>query len=155
MIMVIGLYITLPLEYFDFTKEEGKLIKTYQVLTQYLLYSINHLKKKNTLITDLSNQQRKYNEAAADILDKQKKKIRELEQANNDYTNNCMSMEFLIKHLNLEHLVMKLGVKSFVNNNKDGIPLNEKEYEKIQEEVKHFKNREVNDDKVDDEEEYN
>ena len=33
-------------EYFDFTKDELKLIKNYQVLTQYMIYSINQLTRK-------------------------------------------------------------------------------------------------------------
>ena len=62
---------TLILDYFEFKRDELKLIKTYQVLTQYFLYSINHLKKKNMIIKDLANQQIQYNEAAADIINRQ------------------------------------------------------------------------------------
>ena len=61
------------IEYFDFKKEESKLTKTYQVLIQYLLYSVNHLKKKNNLIKDLARQQIKYNETAEEIVHKQVK----------------------------------------------------------------------------------
>jgi hypothetical protein len=52
-------------------KAEIKLVKSYQILTQYLLYSIKHLNKKNAIITDLSEQQYKYNEVANDIVNRQ------------------------------------------------------------------------------------
>lgn len=58
-------------EYFEFRKDESKLIKTYQLLTQYMSFSINHLNKKNTLVRDLAQQQLNYNEAADVILRKQ------------------------------------------------------------------------------------
>jgi hypothetical protein len=58
-------------EYFDLKKSEMKLVKSYQVLTQYLLYSIRHLNKKNAIISDLAEQQYKYNEVADDIIKKQ------------------------------------------------------------------------------------
>ena len=100
------------------------------------MYSINHLKKKNDIITDLTMQQRKYNEAADDILKKQKRKIKELETSNNDYANNCNSMEFLIKHMGLEHLIMKLANKNSSGNliEKDSDVVNERENEKVKEE---------------------
>jgi hypothetical protein len=59
------------LEYFDMKKTEMKLVKSYQILTQYLMYSIRHLNKKNAIITDLVDQQHKYNEVADDIIKKQ------------------------------------------------------------------------------------
>ena len=52
-------------------KNELKLIKSYQILTQYLLFSIKHLNKKNAIITDLAEQQYKYNEVADDIINQQ------------------------------------------------------------------------------------
>jgi hypothetical protein len=58
-------------EYFNMKKSEMKLVKSYQVLTQYLLYSIRHLNKKNAIVSDLAEQQYKYNEVADDIIKKQ------------------------------------------------------------------------------------
>ena len=52
-------------------KNELKLIKSYQILTQYLLYSIKHLNKNNAIISDLTEQQYKYNEVADDIINQQ------------------------------------------------------------------------------------
>lgn len=68
-IYTINNYFTI--EYFDFKRDERKLIKTYQVLSQYLMFSINHLQKKNNIINDLSQQQMKYNEVAEGIINKQ------------------------------------------------------------------------------------
>ena len=34
-------------DYFDFKKEELKIIKNYQVLTQYMIYSVNQLTRKS------------------------------------------------------------------------------------------------------------
>ncbi len=59
------------LEYFDLKKNEQKLIKAYQILTQYLLFSIRHLNKKNTLLSDLTDQQYKHNELADDVIRQQ------------------------------------------------------------------------------------
>jgi hypothetical protein len=59
------------LDFFEFKRDENKLIKTYQMLSQYLMFSINHLKKKNQILTDLSGQQLRYNEAAEEIIRKQ------------------------------------------------------------------------------------
>jgi len=36
-------------------------------------------------------------------------KIKELELANNNLNSNCISLEHLIKHLNIEEVVLKLG----------------------------------------------
>lgn len=128
-------------EYFDFKKDERKLVKTYQILTQYLLYSINHLKKKNHLVTDLAQQQKRYNDCADQILHKQKMKLKELELVNNDLTNNCISMEHIMKHLKLDDVVMKLGIGNTNNFGKSqqshhsNNPMRESEYEKIKNEV--------------------
>ncbi len=137
------------LDYFDLKRDERKLIKTYQVMTQYLVYSINHLKKKNNIINNLAQQQSQYNETAESIIDRQKKKIKELEKLNSDSTNNCMNMEFLIKHLKLEPLIMKLGIKSFMNNENIDAPINEREYENMKKEIKSNEKQNIEEDDVD------
>ena len=49
-------------DYFDFTKDELKLIKNYQVLTQYMIYSINQLTRKSEQLKELSDNQIKANQ---------------------------------------------------------------------------------------------
>ena len=48
-------------EYFDFTKDDLKLIKNYQVLTQYMLFSVNQLTQKGEKLRDLTDNQIQYN----------------------------------------------------------------------------------------------
>lgn len=98
------------LEYYDLNKNELKLIKAYQVLTQYMIYSVNHLTKKNHLLNDLSNKQMNYNQEAEKIIQKQQRKIKEQEATIGELTNNCINMEYLIKELNLEDAVNNLGI---------------------------------------------
>ena len=52
---------------------ESKGLKTYQLLTQYMIFSINHLKKRQEIVNDLYIKQKVYNETADDIIDKQVK----------------------------------------------------------------------------------
>lgn len=56
-----------------------------------------------------------------------------------------MSMEFLIKHLKLDHIIKKLGIKDSLTQDKDYIdsPINEKEYDNIKEEVQNNINNET------------
>lgn len=81
------------------------------MVTQYLQYSIAHLNKKRRVLSDLANQQVQFNTAAEELIKKQKQKIKEQEKQCNELTNNCMSMEYLIKHLKLEDMVLKLGIQ--------------------------------------------
>lgn len=53
------------------TKNDKKLIKSYQFLTQYLLYSIKHLNNKKDVLNELGSQQQVYNNKADDLLVKQ------------------------------------------------------------------------------------
>ena len=117
-------------------KSEMKLVKSYQMLSQYLIYSIKHLNKKNAIITDLAEQQYRYNEVADDIIKRQKVKIRQLEEENNDLDNNLISMEFLVKHLGLDKMIAKLGLNTDFMKDNDHVPMNEKEISKIKEELK-------------------
>lgn len=58
-------------DYFDLKKDDRKGLKTFQLLTQYMIYSINHLKKKQEIMNDLYNKQLGYNETADRIIYKQ------------------------------------------------------------------------------------
>ena len=98
-------------DYFDFTRDELKLIKSYQILTQYMIYSVNHLTRKNQTLNDLSNKQLKYNQEAEKVIKRQQKKIQSQEQILGQLTDNCINLEFLIKKLNLEDKVTELGVQ--------------------------------------------
>jgi hypothetical protein len=102
-------------DYFDLNRDELKLIKSYQILTQYMIFSINNLTRKNKLLNELSNQQLNYNEEAEKMLMKQQKKIKEQEETLSQLTNNCINMEFLIKKLHLEEKVNELGVDMNAN----------------------------------------
>ena len=102
-------------DYFDLNRDELKLIKAYQILTQYMIYSINNLTRKNKLLNELSGQQLNYNEEAEKMLIKQQKKIKEQEETLSQLTNNCINMEFLIKKLHLEDKVNELGVDMNAN----------------------------------------
>ena len=102
-------------DYFDLNRDELKLIKAYQILMQYMIYSINNLTRKNKLLNELSNQQLNYNEEAEKMLIKQQKKIKEQEETLSQLTNNCINMEFLIKKLHLEDKVNELGVDMNAN----------------------------------------
>ena len=102
-------------DYFDLNRDELKLIKAYQILMQYMIYSINNLTRKNKLLNELSNQQLNYNEEAEKMLMKQQKKIKEQEETLSQLTNNCINMEFLIKKLHLEEKVNELGVDMNAN----------------------------------------
>ncbi len=76
-------------DYFDFTRDELKLLKSYQILTQYMLYSVNTLERNNQKLNELLKSQ---------------------EDNLGQLTGNCMNLEFLIKKLNLEEKVLELGV---------------------------------------------
>ena len=98
-------------DYFDFTRDELKLLKSYQILTQYMLYSVNTLERNNQTLNELSDKQYNYNKEAEEVIKKQIKKIRSQEQTLGQLTDNCMNLEFLIKKLNLEDKVLELGVQ--------------------------------------------
>lgn len=98
-------------DYFEFNKDELKLIQCYQILTQYMIFSINKLSRKNQMLNDLTNQQIKYNQLAEQLLKKQQQKIRNQEDSLEQLTNNCLNMEYLIKQLKLEDRVAQLGVQ--------------------------------------------
>ena len=58
-----------------------------------------------------------------------------MEEVNNDYTNNCMNMEFVLKHLKQGPLIKKLGIKNFLNEEDTQNPINENDYENFKEDL--------------------
>lgn len=51
-------------------------------------------------------------------------------------------MEFLLKHLKLDHLITKLGINhtGMENSNDNRVPINEKQFHNIKEELKQTNN---------------
>ena len=97
-------------EYFDFTKDDLKLIKNYQVLTQYMLFSVNQLTQKGEKLRDLTDNQIQYNKNSEQAIKAKKNKVREQEEIINELTNDCANLEFLIKQLHLEGKVKEAGI---------------------------------------------
>ena len=89
-------------EYFDFTKDELKLIKNYQVLTQYMIYSINQLTRKSEQLKELTDNQIKVNQKSEQNLKNKKAKIEEQNNTINELNNECANLEMLIKQYHSE-----------------------------------------------------
>ena len=89
-------------DYFDFTKDELKLIKNYQVLTQYMIYSINQLTRKSEQLKELSDNQIKANLKSEQNLKNKKDKIDEQNNIINELNNECENLELLIKQYHLD-----------------------------------------------------
>ena len=96
-------------EYFDFTKDELKLIKNYQVLTQYMIYSINQLTRKSEQLKELTDNQIKVNEKSEQNLINKRNKIEEQNNMINELQNECSNLELLIKQYNLEDKAKENG----------------------------------------------
>ena len=103
-------------EYFDFTKDELKLIKNYQVLTQYMLFSVNQLSQKGEKLRDLTDNQIQYNKNSEQAIKAKQNKIREQEEIINELNNDCANLEFLIKQLHLEDKAKEEGIELGNNN---------------------------------------
>ena len=112
-------------DYFEFQKDELKLIKTYQMMIQYMIHSISQLEDKNQKISEFIDKQLDYNDAAEKVIAKQNKKIRNQKEEIDKITGNCENMEFLIKKLGLEEKVLELGLKPSDKY------MNEEEFEKF------------------------
>ena len=112
-------------DYFEFQKNELKLIKAYQIMMQYMMLSINQLEEKNQTLGKFIHEQIDYNEAAEEVLQKQNKKIRNQEEDISKIVNNCKNMEFLIKQLGLEERIKELGIKPITNNEMEDKDLEE------------------------------
>ena len=89
-------------EYFDFTKDELKLIKNYQVLTQYMIYSINQLTRKSEQLKELTDNQIKVNQKSELNIKNKKDKIEEQNNTINELNNECANLELLIKQYHLD-----------------------------------------------------
>ena len=96
-------------DYFDFTKDELKLIKNYQVLTQYMIYSINQLTRKSEQLKELTDNQIKLNEKSEQNLINKRNKIEEQNNMINELQNECSNLELLIKQYNLEDKAKENG----------------------------------------------
>ena len=116
-------------DYFEFQKDELKLIKTYQMMMQYMMNSINQLEEKNQKLNEFIDKQIDYNEAAEQVIEKQNKKIRNQKDEINTITGNCENMEFLIRKLGLEQKIKDLGIKPSNNY------MNEEEFEQFREKM--------------------
>ena len=111
-------------DYFEFQKNELKLIKTYQILMQYMMNSINQLEEKNQKLSEFTHTQLDYNEAGEAVLEKQNRKIKNQEEDINKIVDNCVNMEFLVKKLGLEDRIKELGLEPISKNN-----MNDKDFE--------------------------
>ena len=116
-------------DYFEFQKDELKLIKTYQMMMQYMMNSINQLEEKNQKLNEFIEKQLDYNEAAEQVIEKQNKKIRNQKEEIDTITGNCENMEFLIRKLGLEQKIKDLGIKPSNNY------MNEEEFEQFREKM--------------------
>ena len=96
-------------DYFDFNKDELKLIKNYQVLTQYMIYSINQLTRKSEQLKELTDNQIKVNEKSEQNLINKRNKIEEQNNMINELQNECSNLELLIKQYNLEDKAKENG----------------------------------------------
>ncbi len=111
-------------DYFEFNKDELKLVKTYQMMMQYMMNSIEHLENKNQKLSEFIDKQLDYNEAAEQVIEKQNKKIKNQTEEIDKITGNCENMEFLIRKLGLEDKIKELGIKPLNN-------MNEEEFNKL------------------------
>ena len=75
-------------------------------------------------MTELSTQQQIHNDQAEEILQKQVKfnikqkiKLKALKNKSQDLTQNTLSLEYLVKHLNLDKFVKNLGKSNEIQDN--------------------------------------
>ena len=97
-------------EYIDLNKDELKLIKNYQVLTQYMIYNINQLTRETEKLKELNDQQIKSNQNSELLIKNKQMQINEQEQTINELTNDCANLEFLIRQLHLEDKAKEEGI---------------------------------------------
>lgn len=98
-------------KYFDLSDNEKKLIKDYQILVQYMLYSINGLTRKNQILNDLSNQKNTEQFNLEKEIDRQQQKINSQQETLSQLTNNLLNLEFLIKELKLDEEAKNQGIE--------------------------------------------
>ena len=97
-------------DYFDFNKDELKLLKNYQVLTQYMIYSINQLTRKSEQLKELTDNQIKANQKSEQNLKNKKEKIEEQNNTINALNNECANLEMIIKQYHLEDAAKEAGI---------------------------------------------
>ena len=114
-------------DYFEFQKNELKLIKAYQILMQYMMNSINQLEEKNQKLSEFIDKQLDINEAGEEVIERQNKKITNQEEDIDKIIVNCKNMEFLINKLGLEERIKELGIKPISND------MDEKDMENLRE----------------------
>ena len=98
-------------EAFDLENDEYKLIKSYQVLMQYMLFSVNNLTRKHQKLQEVTSKQIQYNKEAEELIKKQRQKMKEQEESIQALTLNCQNMEYLVKQLNYDDKIKNLGIK--------------------------------------------
>jgi hypothetical protein len=98
-------------EAFDLENDEYKLIKSYQVLMQYMLFSVNNLTRKHQKLQEVTSKQIQYNKEAEELIKKQRQKMKEQEESIQELTLNCQNMEYLVKQLNYDDKIKNLGIK--------------------------------------------
>ena len=98
-------------DYFDFTKDELKIIKNYQVLTQYMIYSVNQLTRKSETLKNLTDAQIQYNQKSEQSIKNKQNKISEQEDIINELNNECANLEYAIKQLKLEDKAKEEGIE--------------------------------------------
>lgn len=96
---------------FDLNDNEKKLIKDYQILVQYMVYSINGLTRKNQLLNDLSNNKNMEQINIQNEINNQQQKINSQQETLSQLTNNLLNLEFLIKELNLVEEAKNNGIE--------------------------------------------
>ena len=101
---------------FNMTSQEQRLIKTYQAVGQYIVYSIENLEDKGNLVSNLYNQQSQYSNKADEIIQKQKDKINYLKMRSDNLNDNMLSLEFLLKQMKVDKNIGKLNKRAKINN---------------------------------------
>lgn len=116
-------------ENFNLSTQEHKLIKTCQVVGQYIINSIENLEDKGNLVSNLYNQQSQYSTKADEIIQKQKDKINYLKMRSDNLNDNLLSLEFLLKQMKIDEKIGKLNKKAKINNINNKHKYKENHYE--------------------------
>ena len=101
------------------SNEEKKLVKIYQSIIQYVIYTKNYLNNKKIIIENLINQQLYFSNKADLLISKQKNKIKHISKRIHDIDINLVDMEILIKELNINFNTRKRFIKERYICNKD------------------------------------
>ena len=85
---------------FQFTNEELKIIKNYQIITQYMVQSINKLTRKSEELNFQIKEQIQNNDRNEEEVRFKKDKIEEQEKTINEFIKEREYLEDIIKRLN-------------------------------------------------------